>query len=231
LADAAPKTAPVVLVSGTSTGTRADLETLVNELTSQVGSAPVSRMVVSLPYRETMMQWWHCAGKTPSQSHRVGHSPDAELARDVWAMSRGRFFDRDLPADGIHRLLTAFDDNHRAGQLRAISIRAMGGKVNEKERTATAFVHRTSRFYVGLAYALLDPGATTHDHCAVQTALNESFEAMDPYSNGESFQNFMDPMLDDWRTAYYGENYARLVRVKRRYDPGNLFNSPQSIAV
>ncbi len=229
LADAAPGAVPMVLVSGTSLGSQSDVETLLDVLEFQVGSAPVSRTVLDLPYQPSMMQWWQCAGKTPAQSHRVGYSPVAELPRNVWAMSRGRFFDRELPPAGIDRLLTAFDADRRAGQLRAVSLRAMGGKANEKDRTATAFVHRTSKFYLGLAYALLSPKATIDDHCAVQNALSDGFEAIDPYSNGESFQNFMDPFLGDWQRAYYAENYARLVRVKRRYDPDGFFTFPQSI--
>ena len=46
---------------------------------------------------------------------------------------------------------------------------------------------------------------------------------------GHSYQNFPDPMLKDWRRAYYGENYHRLVRVKRKYDPAGFFRYPQAI--
>ena len=32
--------------------------------------------------------------------------------------------------------------------------------------------------------------------------------------------NFFEP---DWQRSYWGENYARLLAVKSRYDPGGLF--------
>jgi FAD/FMN-containing dehydrogenase len=43
------------------------------------------------------------------------------------------------------------------------------------------------------------------------------------------FQNFADPDLEHWAAAYYGSNYDRLVRVKARYDPSNLFQFKQSL--
>ena len=43
------------------------------------------------------------------------------------------------------------------------------------------------------------------------------------------FQNFADPELEDWQHAYYGPNFQRLVRVKARYDPDNVFHFHQSL--
>jgi FAD/FMN-containing dehydrogenase len=33
----------------------------------------------------------------------------------------------------------------------------------------------------------------------------------------------MDYFQEDWQTAFWGDHYARLTRVKDRYDPGSLF--------
>ena len=51
-----------------------------------------------------------------------------------------------------------------------------------------------------------------------------------PWTPGGSYQNFPNRLITDWRRAYYAENFPRLVRVKHRYDPGNLFRNAQSIA-
>jgi hypothetical protein len=50
-----------------------------------------------------------------------------------------------------------------------------------------------------------------------------------PWASGRVFQNFADPELADWPTAYYGTNYPRLLDVKALYDPTDVFRSHQSL--
>jgi len=53
--------------------------------------------------------------------------------------------------------------------------------------------------------------------------------ALHPYSAGGAYVNFMMDEGDDRIRATYGRNYARLAKVKKRYDPANLFRVNQNI--
>ncbi len=52
--------------------------------------------------------------------------------------------------------------------------------------------------------------------------------AVYPYTRG-TYVNAPDLTLANWQELYWGENFRRLTEVKRKYDPENFFNFPQSI--
>jgi hypothetical protein len=58
---------------------------------------------------------------------------------------------------------------------------------------------------------------------------NDVIAAIAPFTPAESYQNFPNRALTDWKAEYYAENFPRLVEVKRRYDPHGLFRNEQSI--
>jgi hypothetical protein len=41
--------------------------------------------------------------------------------------------------------------------------------------------------------------------------------------------NFIDRTQPDWEHAYYGANLERLMKVKRAYDPDDVFSYKQSV--
>ena len=57
----------------------------------------------------------------------------------------------------------------------------------------------------------------------------EYWKAVHPYAAGGAYVNFMMDEGEDRVRATYGDNYDRLVSIKNKYDPDNLFRVNQNI--
>ncbi|MFZ0284528.1 MAG: FAD-binding oxidoreductase [Terriglobales bacterium] len=63
----------------------------------------------------------------------------------------------------------------------------------------------------------------------ISTWAKEYWSALHPYSAGGGYVNFMMEEGEDRIRETYGKNYDRLAKIKKRYDPGNLFRVNQNI--
>lgn len=104
---------------------------------------------------------------------------------------------------------------------------SLGGAISRVAPHETAFVHRDSRIL--LTFQSLWTSA--EDDQANIAWIDGVNQALRPYTTGGAYVNIPDSSLADWAWAYYGDNFPRLVEVKARYDPKNIFNYPQSIPV
>ena len=57
----------------------------------------------------------------------------------------------------------------------------------------------------------------------------ELFKATAPYASAGAYVNFMTEEESSRVAAAYGSNYDRLVQLKKRYDPENVFHFNQNI--
>jgi FAD/FMN-containing dehydrogenase len=91
----------------------------------------------------------------------------------------------------------------------------------------TAFSYRDARY--GQVIVGVDPDPANNERMSAWT--RDYHDALHPHSAGGAYVNMMmhDEGPDRVR-ASYRDNYDRLVEVKRRYDPANLFRVNQNIA-
>jgi FAD/FMN-containing dehydrogenase len=221
--------AATVDVAGGWLGDPAALDRHLDALVAGAGRPPGVRTAEEDSYRDAMLKAFGVAGSTAAQRHWTGQNPEAVIPRQHFAVDRSVLLERELPGSGIGEVLAALERDPRPGQVRLLSFFALGGQANRVARTASAYVHRDARFYLAF-WAGLDrdlPG--DDDRRAAQVWADGGFAVLDRYSDGEAYQNFIDPRLDSWREAYYAENYARLAEVKRTYDPHGFFRFAQSI--
>jgi FAD/FMN-containing dehydrogenase len=127
--------------------------------------------------------------------------------------------DRDV-ADTILEHLQASD-----AAMRVVQLRALGGAMARVPVEATAFAHRHSRVMANLA-AFYD-GPADRDR---RQAWVDGFAAVLHQDDDGAYVNFLgDEGPERVRQAYPGPTWDRLVEVKRRYDPDNLFRRNQNI--
>ncbi|MER9896916.1 FAD-binding oxidoreductase [Mesorhizobium sp. M0130] len=103
---------------------------------------------------------------------------------------------------------------------------AYGGAINDLGEDATAFPHRSSVSYMIHYYAGWDAPKLTQSKVAAMTAF---YDGMRPFLPGKAYVNYSDAQLTSYQTAYWGKNINRLKKVKRTFDPGNLFQFKQSV--
>jgi FAD/FMN-containing dehydrogenase len=113
-----------------------------------------------------------------------------------------------------------------ASPMSQIHFHQRGGAVARVAPDATAFSGRAAGYTYNLISTWTEPAED-----AKHIGLNRELAAvMAPLSLSGAYVNFLsDTGGDRVRAAYGGELYDRLARLKREYDPANLFSRNQNI--
>jgi FAD/FMN-containing dehydrogenase len=106
-----------------------------------------------------------------------------------------------------------------------VHIYPINGACHQVAPDATAFAYRDANFATVIAGMWPNPA----DNQANIGWVRDYYDATAPLSEEGGYVNFMaDDDQDRIRVNYRG-NYERLVAIKRKYDPGNLFHLNQNI--
>ncbi len=197
------------------------LRALVNPLAN--AGTPTRFTVTSRSYLDAQEMWAGCSG-TIAECHLP---PQGQLGRSTFK-GKSSFANKPLSLKAINAMIRQIESRIITGSgSGVILLDSYGGAINRVKKDATAFVHRDALFSMQyLAY--WDPSAAAEPNLRW---LRGFYSAMRPYVSPFAYQNYIDPDLGNWERAYYGTNFDRLIAVKRRYDPQNVFRSSQSIPV
>lgn len=228
LANAVEGAVPVPVIRLVSTGTGVELENELGRLLALTGP-PLSRSTAALPYQSLMMGVYGCATRTAQECHRVGSTSWGQLPRPAFGLERSRMFPAPMPRSGWAGALAVFDTERAAGRTHQLQVLPLGGAAADLGRTETAYVHRDSLYTTNYLVSIQGPSASDADKAGGRRWVDGGFAAIDPYSGGETYQNFIDPALQDWKRSYYAENYPRLAAVKAAYDPYRVFRFAQGV--
>jgi FAD/FMN-containing dehydrogenase len=109
--------------------------------------------------------------------------------------------------------------------LSALLLEQFGGAVRRVPAEATAFVHREADFNLAIISRWTDP-AEAERHIAWARSVSA---AIRPHAVGTYVNYLGEEGEERVRQAYGAAVYDRLVAVKNRYDPTNLFRNNQNI--
>lgn len=131
-------------------------------------------------------------------------------------------FLRDLSDEAIDAMIEYA--TNATSPLSAIHLHQLGGAMNRLAADATAFAHRDSGFVVNIIGMWPTP-VDNDRHIDWARGL---FAALQPYAHG-AYINFLGDEGQERVRSAYGPNYTRLVALKNKYDPTNLFQLNQNI--
>ena len=107
-----------------------------------------------------------------------------------------------------------------------VIIDQFGGAVARIPDDATAFGHRTAEYDLIIAAIWADDA----EQDAHVDWARSFWDAMQPYSDDSVYVNYLgDEGPERVHAAYGGDHWARLVALKRKYDPENVFRNNQNI--
>jgi FAD/FMN-containing dehydrogenase len=136
-------------------------------------------------------------------------------ALNYWVSS----FVRDLTDEAIDALIERFESV--PSPMTAMLLERFHGAVTRIGVTDTAVPHRAEGWNMAVTGVWMDPATTD----ANVSWARETLQALGPHLDSRRWGNYLgdDEGASAVRDAY-GPNWERLVEVKRRYDPDNVFH-------
>jgi FAD/FMN-containing dehydrogenase len=99
------------------------------------------------------------------------------------------------------------------------------GAVSRVGVSDTAFPHRQHSWNLFAWSVWLEPAEAEKN----MTWAREFWEAMRPHLTGSAYVNYLSDEGEASARASYGQNYERLVALKNKYDPTNLFRMNHNV--
>jgi FAD/FMN-containing dehydrogenase len=194
----------LLISQGLFLGNKAELEELITPMTD-VGS-PIKVYIDEVSLLEAIEFW------EPNE-------PLFDTQNSVWSSS---WVEQTMPEEAI-KAIRSFLEKSTGIETNFFFLNS-GGVMNDVSPEATAFYWRNTKYY-------MEWDASWTEECEALKNIklvNQTRIQLQPYITG-SYVNVPDLYIKNYGQEYYGDNFARLRKVKGEYDPENVFNFVQSI--
>lgn len=201
---------------GEFTGDKAELRQLLEPLIKAYPPKVVE--LKNVPYIDAVKMF---GGMMPGmEEYAVNHGdPDAHPFKNT-----GAFAKHQLPKEAIQRL-KKFLSNSPSIENK-VQLQALCGNAACEKSTDTAYVHREALFSLLYITKWENDSEANINSRWVEDLRNSLL----PFADG-AYVNFHDNCIKDWLEQCYFFNLPRLIKVKTKYDPENVFNFPLGIPV
>jgi hypothetical protein len=168
---------------------------------------PIVDLLAEQPYTQVQSYLDDTEPKGFHYYWKTGHA--AELSDKLLEVTRDLF--ADCPIPGIE-----------------LGFLHLGGAVNEFDEDNGVVGNRETRYMIG-ANAMWEPDEPRAD--SFRQWIRDAWDQLRPFSTGRNYINFQTADEDEEHTrAAYGANFDRLLDIKRKYDPDNIFRSNRNVA-
>ena len=147
---------------------------------------------------------------------------DPLLHKGIYSYAKSDYFDHIPPAMVDDMIEWA---ERKPAPLSMTHLNHFGGAMGRVANDRTPFAHRDATFAFSQDAFWETP---TQTDANVQW-VKDYWQAMRAYSPRGAYVNFMADEGEDRVRESYRDNYDRLVQIKRKYDPVNLFRLNQNI--
>lgn len=129
-------------------------------------------------------------------------------------------FLNDLSSDAIRTMVEVYEGEF----LPDMWFQHLGGAITRVDADATAFHRRDMRYNFGISSTWNDPAENDVRIASVRRV----YDVLSPWMSG-FYTNLNNEENASDTEANFSQNYARLVEIKRRHDPNNLFRLNSNI--
>jgi len=199
-----PKTDGLLRSQGIFLGPKAEMENLITTLTD-VGS-PIKVFIDEVTLPEAIEFW------APAESL-------FDTQNTSWSST---WVEQILPPEAIEAIRSFLEK--AKGSESGFFFLNSGGAMNRVPPQDTAFFWRNTKYYMEWNAAWTEESETQKNIKLVEQTRIQ----LQPFVTG-SYVNVPDLNIKNYGQEYYGDNFARLQKVKAQYDPENVFNFVQSI--
>ena len=145
---------------------------------------------------------------------------------------KSAYMKRPFPPKQVEAMWNALSRPEHPNSQALLQVDSYGCQVNAVPSDATAVPQRSSIMKLQYQTYWVDPTQDDENLAWIRGFYEDMYGPAGPVPDevvDGCYVNYPDVDLVDWQRLYYEDGYPRLMAVKRRWDPGDVFHHRQSV--